>query len=331
MPRTRNPRRGSMGFWPRKRASRIYPRVKRWPNVKDVIPLGFAGYKVGMTHMLIIDNRPKSPTEREEIAVPVTIIEVPPLRVAGVRLYKLTPDGRKTLTEVWHPNTDPRVKRKITTLNIPDLEEKLQKIEEERLPEATDIKLIVHTQPWLAGIRKKTPEVLEIAIGGEKIEDKWNFAKGVLGGDLTVDSVFKEGEQLDVIAVTKGKGFQGVIKRFGVKRLRHNAEKVRMVGSKGPWNPSRIMPTVPMPGQMGYHRRTEYNKWLLKISNNPGEINPKSGWPHYGIVRTTWIAVKGSVPGPAKRLIVLRKAIRPDSKIPSEAPKITFISLQAKN
>ena len=328
------PRRGSAGYWPRKRASRIYPRIKTWPEIEEVKPVAFAGYKVGMTHMFIIDNRRESPTYNEEIFVPVTVIEVPPLRVAGLRLYKLTNNGYKTLTEVWSPNTDTKIKRKIKTFNLNGFEEKLDKIEKELLPETSLIKLIVHTQPWLAGIGKKTPEVFEIPVGGKKIDEMWNYSKGLLGKELRITDVFKEGEQIDVISVTKGKGFEGEVKRFGVKiypRPHKHDKRARGTQSKGPWGLHRILPTVPMPGQLGFHRRTEYNKLILKISDNPSEINPKSGWPHYGLVNSSWLVLKGSVPGPAKRLVILRKAIRPDSSASTVAPKVTYISLEAKN
>ena len=51
------PRHGSMQFWPRKRARRMYPRVRSWADCKDAKPLGFAGYKVGMTHVIYVDNK----------------------------------------------------------------------------------------------------------------------------------------------------------------------------------------------------------------------------------------------------------------------------------
>ncbi len=323
-----------MGFWPRKRASRIYPRIKSWPKIEEIKPVAFAGYKVGMTHIFIIDNRSKSSTRGSEIIVPVTVIEVPPLKVAGIRLYKLSGDGYKTLTEVWSTNIDPRIKRKVSTFSIKDADKKIERIENELLSEISLIKLIVHTQPWVAGIRKKTPEIFEIPVGGDNIEEIWDYAKSKLGQNLLINEIFSEGEQVDVIAVTKGKGFQGEVKRFGVKiypKPHKHDKRARGTQSKGAWGYHRILPTTPMPGQMGYHRRTEYNKWLLKISDNPDEINPKSGWPHYGLVRSTWIAIKGSVPGPAKRLIIIRKAIRPNNSIPTEAPKVTHISLHAKN
>ena len=56
MPTKRWPRRGSLQYWPRKRAKSPVARVKAWANVKDPILLGFAGYKAGMTHVMAVDN-----------------------------------------------------------------------------------------------------------------------------------------------------------------------------------------------------------------------------------------------------------------------------------
>ena len=83
MPKAHAPRRGSMQFWPRKRAKRIYSRIRYWPQHKEVKLLGFAGYKVAMSHALFTDNRKTSSTKNEEISCPITIIECPPLKPAG--------------------------------------------------------------------------------------------------------------------------------------------------------------------------------------------------------------------------------------------------------
>ncbi|MEM1851858.1 MAG: 50S ribosomal protein L3, partial [Acidilobaceae archaeon] len=73
------PRRGSLGFSPRKRAARLVPRVKSWPKVNTNRPtlLAFLGYKAGMTHVFIVDEMPTSPTFGKEIFVPVTVVETP--------------------------------------------------------------------------------------------------------------------------------------------------------------------------------------------------------------------------------------------------------------
>ena len=89
MPKAHNPRHGSMQFWPRVRAKRIYPRVKGFaPAAKEAKLQGFAGYKAGMTHIIITDSRKNSPTKGEDISVPVTVVECPPVKIAGFRIYK---------------------------------------------------------------------------------------------------------------------------------------------------------------------------------------------------------------------------------------------------
>ena len=88
MPDKHKPRAGSMQFWPRKRARKPVARVRSWASTDKAQLLGFAGYKVGMTHVIAEDNRPKSLTKGEKISVPVSVIECPALKIASVRLYK---------------------------------------------------------------------------------------------------------------------------------------------------------------------------------------------------------------------------------------------------
>jgi len=303
------PRRGSLQYWPRKRAKRIYPRVRNW---KGEGILGFAGYKAGMTHIIAIDNRKGSPTKGEKISIPVTILETPPLILAGVRFYKETPEGYKSIGEIWAENLDKRVERKVKRGK--------NKHKWEDFKEFDKVKLIVHTQPPF----KKTPEIFEIGYEGD-VES----LKEMLGKPIDVEQVFKPGEQVDVIAVTKGKGFQGVIKRFGVKLLSHKAEKKRRkAGSLGPWHPAKLSYTTPLPGQMGFHTRTEFNKWLLRIGEGE-EVNPKGGFLNYGLIRTKYVMLAGSVPGSRKRLVIMRKAIRPN-KLPNVPPEIVYISRESK-
>jgi large subunit ribosomal protein L3 len=324
MPTDRRPRRGSLAFVPRKRAKRIYPRIHNWPEVKEVVPLAFPGYKVGMTHVMAIDNRPGI-TKGEEIMIPVTILETPPVFVWGLRFYKEGYRGaEQVIKDVFSENLP-----KYLDYKIPLPKKELNK----NVPENfDDVRFIIVTQPYLTNLPKKKPEILEIPIGGENPEEKLKFAEQFLGKEMTVKDVFKEGELVDTIGVTKGKGFQGVIKRYGVKRLPHKTEKKRRtIGNHGPETPWRILPLViPMPGQMGYHRRTELNKWLLKIGENGEEINRKGGWIKYGVVKNQWVMLKGSVQGPSKRMIVMRKAIRPDPRVPNVPPEIKEINLESQ-
>jgi len=148
-----------------------------------------------------------------------------------------------------------------------------------------------------------------------------------LGKEINIGDIFKEGNQIDIHAITKGKGLQGPVKRFGMGLKSHKSEKSRRnPGSLGPWKGQvNIMWKIPYAGQTGYFQRTEFNKWLLKIGNKPEEINPKSGFVRYGIIKNTYVIVKGSVAGPKKRLIRFNFAIRPNKKIPKDAPNIKQI------
>ena len=101
------PKRGSLAFIPRKRARREVPRIRYWPDVEGPPRLlGFAGYKAGMTHVIMIEDRERSPNAGKEVAVPATVVETPPLVVIAVRAYEKTPYGLRTLTEAW---MDPRL------------------------------------------------------------------------------------------------------------------------------------------------------------------------------------------------------------------------------
>ncbi|BFI73572.1 50S ribosomal protein L3 [Nanoarchaeota archaeon] len=317
------PRSVSMQFWPRVRAKRIYPEIKTWPKIDNIQPVAFAGYKVGMTHIITKDNK----------FVPVTVLETPPLKVFGIRLYKRDINkGYLALKDIISNNIDQNLLRKIKTLEInEDFDKDLQEAEQ-LLDKVSLIKLIVHTQPWLTTLSKKKPEVFEIPIGGNNVKEIFNYSKELIGKELNITDVFKEGEYIDTIGVTKGKGFQGEVKRFRVKiqpREVKHSKSPRHASARGARGMRRIFPTTPMPGQYGFFRRTDYNKLLIKISDNPEEINPKSGWPHYGIVKNKYILLKGSVQGPAKRLIILRKAIRPRKN--PEKLSIEYISLLPKN
>ena len=74
--------------------------------------------------------------------------------------------------------------------------------------------------------------------------------------------------------------------------------------------------------------RTENNKQILKIENELDNINPKGGIHKYGLIKNTSVIIKGSIPGPKKRLIVLTKPIRYNKTLPKEATTIEKIVIQ---
>jgi len=319
-----------MGYSPRKRARSITARSPSWPEGGEEAKLqGFAGYKAGMTHAFIVDYRPRSTTAGQEVQVPVTILEVPPLKVCGIRFYQETPYGRKAVGEVWATKHDKELSRR---LPVPkEYDEKGAWSKAETL-DYDDIRVIVHTQPTLvSGLPKKKPELMEIRVGGGQLADRLAYAKGLLGKTVTVREFTKEGEMVDVSSITKGKGWQGVTKRWGTKLLMHkNSKHRRLVGTLGTKRPNYVRPTVPQGGQMGFHQRTELNKRVLRIGDKGEEINPKGGLLHYGEIRNTYMLLHGTLPGPPKRIVRLRAPVRAGGVKLAEPPEVTFVSLESK-
>jgi len=327
MGNTHHPKRGSHGFSPRKRAESETPHIKSWaqgggkPKIQ-----GFFGYKAGMTHAFMIDYRPTSTTSGREVREPVTVVETPPIKVAAVRAYQRASYGMYTVGEIWADKLDPELSKRIP------LAKKEGKKNWDFTKDAEEIRILAYTQPKLVtGVPKKIPEISELRIGGGTIEEQIKYAKEILGKELKINDVIREGDMLDIIAITRGKGWQGAVKRWGVKLLTHkNSKHRRMIGTAGSWHPNWVQATVPQAGQMGYHQRTEYNKRVLKIGENGEEITPSGGFQHYGVIRNSYILIHGSIPGPAKRLIGMRDAIRYQRGVKVEKPEISYISTTSK-
>lgn len=326
--RTHHPKRGSLAYMPRVRAPRPIAHVRAWPAEASLRLQGFVGYKAGMTQVFMIDDRKGSLTAGQEISVPATVIDAPPLTVCAIRLCGPSARGLNSTAEVWASELPKELGRAV---NLPKKYEQQKAMEraEAILKEGkcTDIRLLACTQPKATSMSKKKPDIVEIRIGGESIDGRWNYSKQLLGKQIRVSEVFKEGEYVDVLAITKGKGFQGPVKRWGVKILpRKSDEGRRQVGTLGPWKPARVMWTVPAAGQMGCHQRTEFNKRILKLGSEGKEINPSGDFLRYGPIRGNFILLAGSVPGSTKRLVHLRQPIRLPAGAPTSPPSITYIS-----
>ncbi len=303
MAKRNKPVAGSRQFRPLKRAKNETPRIRSWPQGESIV-LGFTGYKAGMTHCIAVDEDKNSPTSGSEIFVPVTIIETPPMKVVGVRVYRKGYAAEETFTDIWCDTPDKDVSRRVNTSKKPNPQSKIDEVTKQ-IGEVSDIRLITHTKPSLTNTPKKTPDIMELGLKGE-VAQKLEYAKSVLGQELKVSDVFKELQFVDVTSVTKGKGYAGVIKRYGVRKQPRKAKgKRRHIGTGGSWQPARKLWVEPQAGQMGYQSRTEYNKLVLKIGQNGQDISPAGGFLRYGPVKTQYVMVYGSVPGPAKRVIRL--------------------------
>jgi len=318
-----SPRHGSLAYLPRGRAARLLPRVKYWPSAEgEVSPLGFVGFKAGMTSAYFIDNIPNSPTEGLEIQKAATIVATPPLRVVGVAVYERVGGVLRELLRIWSDKFVDEIRRRVKGLNA-NAEQGLRKLEGLR-QRIGEVRLIVATDNKLVGAGK-TPHIAEIKVGGET-QKALQYALGRVGEQVAVSEVFKPGQYVDLLAVSKGKGFQGVVKRYGVAILQRKSRKTRRgVASIGPWHPAYLMYTVPRSGQMGYQRRTEFNKRILLISGEAGKYTPKGGFNRFGLLRSEFVVLEGSVAGTPKRPVILRAPARPPNV--REAPQVTLIKV----
>ena len=120
-----------------------------------------------------------------------------------------------------------------------------------------------------------------------------------LGQELKAD-IFTEGEMVDVSGISKGKGFQGVIKRHNQSRgpMGHGSQYHRGVGSLGTMRPMRVLKGKKLPGQMGGNLVTVQNLEVVQI-----------------LLEDNVILVKGNVPGPKKSLVIIKSAIRNEGKV----------------
>ena len=303
MPTKKSPRKGSLQFWPRKRAKKFLPRVN-WNAIDSEKNLkGFIGYKAGMISVSVKDNSPDSRTKGKIITIPTTIIECPPVKIFSVRFYK----NSKVLSEILSENLDKELKRKV---KIPKI--KIRKNIED-MKDYDDVNIIIYSQVKKTGI-KKTPDLIEVGLSGN-IEEKIKFIKENLGKEISVSDIFENGQLIDFRGLTKGKGFSGPVKRFGITLKSHKSEKGRRrPGSLGPWHPARVTFRVPQAGQLGMFTRIVYNNKIINMGS-ARELNKNlKDIKNFGNIKTDYLIVKGSVQGASKRQLIITHSLRPTKK-----------------
>ena len=122
-----------------------------------------------------------------------------------------------------------------------------------------------------------------------------NAAEYTVGQEIKAD-IFAEGDKIDVTGISKGKGFQGAIKRFGLSRgpMKHGSKYHRHAGSNGAaTTPGRVFKGKHMPGHMGAVKVTVQNLEVVKVD-----------------VENNLILVKGAVPGSKKALVTLKETVK---------------------
>lgn len=338
------PRKGHLGYLPRKRTAHHRGKIRSFPRddaSKAPHFTAFGGFKAGMTHVLRDVDRAKAKLDKKEKVEAVTIIETPPLKVVGLVGYIETPRGLRALATVWANHLDQGTLRRFYKNWVNSKRKAFSRYQAESAKDAkrvqtqlnritkycTVVRAIVHTQHnLLKNLRQKKNNIFEIQINGGSIADKVAFTHGFFEKEVRIDNVFGQNEILDVLGVTKGKGFTGVIKRWGVRHLQKKSHRgYRKVGCIGAWHPARVAWSVARAGQSGYFHRTELNKKIYRIGkgerggakNNATtdaditekNITPLGGFPHYGVVKDDFIIIKGCCVGPKKRFLLLRKSL----------------------
>ena len=316
----KSPRKGSLQFWPRKRAKKLLPSVN-W----GVIPTGsaknlkgFIAYKAGMASVLVKDKTPNSMTKDKQIILPATILECPPLKIFSVRFYK----NNQLAKEILAGQLDKELKRAVKLpKKTPGPEGVSQrddfikpssgvKINDVKTENYDDISVIVYSQPKKIGLKKR-PDLENIGLAGS-FSEKISFVKENLNKEISIFDVFNGWQVADLRGLTKGKGFSGPVKRFGIKLRFHKTEKgQRKVSSIGPWHPARVTFRVPMAGQMGMFTRVHYNQKIISLGKFQKDADEKlKNIKNYGDIKSDYIVIAGSVQGPAKRQLLITAPLR---------------------
>ncbi|CAL9238394.1 unnamed protein product [Arabidopsis halleri] len=361
-----HPRHGSLGFLPRKRANRQHGKVKAFPKDDPTKPCrftSFLGYRARMTNIVREVEKPGSKLHKRETNEVVTVIETPPMVVVGVVGYVKTPRGLRTLSTVWAQHLSEEVRRRFyknwamskkkafikfskkheTEEGKEDIQSQLEKMKKY----CTVIRVLAHTQiRKMKGLKQRKAHLHEIQINGGDVAKKVDYAYSFFEKQVPVDAVFSKDEMIDLIDVTKGKGYEGVVKRWGVAWLPRKTHRgIHKVACIGAWHPARVSYTVARAGQNGYHHRTDINKKVYRIGKlgqdthsamtefdrTEKEITPMEGFPNFGVVKEDYLMVKGCVMRPKTRVLSLRQSlVTQTSRVALEDIKLKFIDTSSK-
>ena len=338
-----HPRCGSLGFLPRKRTKKHHGHIRKFPKddkKKKVHLTAYCGFKAGMTHIVREVVKPGSRLHKKEVVEGVTIIECPKMVIVGCVGYVETPRGLKAVKTLFAEHLSEcairrfykryRGKNHFQAFNKYQKKETWTKNFEQSVKilkkRCQVIRVIAHPKMQdIKHLKQIKAPLVEIQVNGGEVEDKVKFATDNFEKEIKVSDVFAEGEYIDVIGVTKGHGYDGVINRYGTKKLQRKTHRgLRKVACIGSWHPARVQFTVARSGQNGYHHRTEINKRIYRIGQSARETNnnaateadvttknitPMGGFPHYGQVLNDYLMIKGCTVGIRKRTLMLRKAL----------------------
>ena len=347
-----HPRQGHLGYMPKRRTKHTKGKIRSFPKddkSKPVHLTAFMGYKAGMTHVVrYLEKKEGKKMIKKDVVEPVTCIETPPMKIVGMVGYIETPRGLRALSTVWAQKLPAGVIRRFYKTYYLSQKKAFtnyaKKYEAEfkskdhvnrdinRIKKyCSVVRVLCATQIEKCKFRQKKAHLMEIQVNGGDVAQKVQWAVGKFENEVSVGEVFQKDEMVDTIAITRGKGTQGVVKRFGVTRLpRKTRRGNRKVACIGAWHPSAVKWTVARAGNLGYYHRTQINQKVYRvgagavrgIKNNASteadphvkNITPIGGFPHYGEVNEDFLLVRGAVMGPRKRQVTIRKTLLAQTK-----------------
>lgn len=209
--------------------------------------------------------------------------------VVGLVGYIETPRGLRSLTTVWAEHLSDEVRRRFyknwykskkkaftkyaknyAENNGASITRELERIQKY----CTVVRVLAHTQVRKTPLKQKKAHLMEIQINGGSVEDKVQFGHKLFEKPVSIDSIFEQNEMIDVIAITKGHGYNGVTSRWGTKKLPRKTHKgLRKVACIGAWHPAHVQWTVARSGQMGYHHRTSVNHKIYRVGKGDADDN----------------------------------------------------------
>ncbi|CAH2220969.1 60S ribosomal L3 [Pelobates cultripes] len=268
------PRHGSLGFLPCKRSRRHRGKVKSFPKDDPSKPIhltAFLGYKAGMTHIVREVDRPGSKVNKKEV------VEA-----------HISDECKRRVYKNWYKSKKKAFTKYYKKWQDDDGKKQLEKDFLSMKKYCQVIRVIAHTQMRLLPLRQKKSHLMEIQVNGGTISEKVDWAREKLEQQVAISGVFGQDEMIDVIGVTKGKGYKGVTSRWHTKKLPRKTHRgLRKVACIGAWHPARV---------------------AFSVARADKSINPLGGFVHYGEVKNDFIMLKGCVIGTKKRVLTLRKS-----------------------
>merc|ERR1719162_1060765 len=366
-----HPRCGHLAYLPKRRCKYTKGNIRSFPpddKAKPVHLTGFMGYKAGMTHVVRYKEKKEGKkTIRKDVVEPCTVVETPPMKIVGMVGYIETPRGLRALSTVWAQKLPEAVIRRFYKNYYLAKKKAFQNYAKRYSEDAKSkkhvnrdiqrikkycqaVRVLCATQmEKLKGFRQKKAHLMEIQVNGGSIAQKVDWATGKFEQEVSIGEVFEKDEMVDTIAITRGKGTTGVIKRFGVNRLPRKPHRgLRKVACIGAWHPSAVKWTVARTGNQGYFHRTQLNQKVYRVGagadggvdNNATtdqdphvkNITPVGGFPHYGVVNEDFIMIRGAVMGPRKRVVTLRKSLlQPTTSWHTHKVDLKFIDTSSKH